>query len=26
MCPYAFFQCLEGPASGPDTLLEGPPS
>ncbi|OMJ11623.1 hypothetical protein AYI70_g9598, partial [Smittium culicis] len=23
MCPYAFSQCPEGPASGPDTLLEG---
>ncbi|OMJ10950.1 hypothetical protein AYI70_g10006, partial [Smittium culicis] len=26
MCPYAFSQCPEGPASGPDTLLEGQPS
>ncbi|OMJ26202.1 hypothetical protein AYI70_g349 [Smittium culicis] len=23
MCSYAFSQCPEGPASGPDTLLEG---
>ncbi|OMJ21849.1 hypothetical protein AYI70_g3225 [Smittium culicis] len=23
MCPYAFFQCPEGPASDPDTLIEG---
>ncbi|OMJ18107.1 hypothetical protein AYI69_g7166 [Smittium culicis] len=26
MCPYAFFQCPEGPASSPDTYLEGQPS
>ncbi|OMJ24079.1 hypothetical protein AYI70_g1828 [Smittium culicis] len=26
MCPYAFSQCPEGAASGPDTLLEGQPS
>ncbi|OMJ22711.1 hypothetical protein AYI70_g2699, partial [Smittium culicis] len=26
MCPYAFSQCPEGPASSPDTLLEGQPS
>ncbi|OMJ18722.1 hypothetical protein AYI70_g5188 [Smittium culicis] len=26
MCPYEFSQCPEGPASGPDTLLEGQPS
>ncbi|OMJ07320.1 hypothetical protein AYI70_g12271, partial [Smittium culicis] len=25
MCRYAFSQCPEGPASGPDTLLEGHP-
>ncbi|OMJ24991.1 hypothetical protein AYI69_g4436 [Smittium culicis] len=23
MCPYAFSQCPEGPASGPDTFQEG---
>ncbi|OMJ27900.1 hypothetical protein AYI69_g2640, partial [Smittium culicis] len=26
MCPYAFLQCPEDPASGPDTYLEGQPS
>ncbi|OMJ30052.1 hypothetical protein AYI69_g417 [Smittium culicis] len=26
MCPYAFSQCPEDPASCPDTLLEGQPS
>ncbi|OMJ26930.1 hypothetical protein AYI69_g3649, partial [Smittium culicis] len=26
MCPCTFSQRPEGPASGPDTLLEGQPS